>query len=115
MRRQNAPITLYEAQIAVDDIDRGALAPRRPSAHDTRLPAQPHRMALRATDKSGTGTGLCGSRGMRPVDGAAVNVERPGDFVVGQAVDEYRPGMVEDDRIDLARRRPQRAPDHLPE
>src|SRR5262249_36811839 len=45
----------------------------------------------------------------------AIDVERPFDMVLGQAVTEYGAGMVEDDCAVLALGRPQHAANHLPE
>src|SRR5262249_54465671 len=52
---------------------------------------------------------------MRRGCGAAIDVERPFDMVLGQTVTEYGTGMVEDDCAVLALGRPQHAANHLPE
>ena len=46
--------------------------------------------------------------------GSAILAQRPDDLIIGKAVLEDGAAMVEDHRIDLARCRPQDAPDHLP-
>ena len=51
---------------------------------------------------------------MRPIDRSIVLVERPFDVIVGETESEHAAAVIEDDRVALARCRPQHPPDHLP-
>jgi len=109
-RAVGAAVAAHDAEFAVYDLD-GARRPlRQISAMPTRFACDADNAAVAAFVKP---RAALAALTMRRTFGATIRIERPCNFILDEAMAEYRAAVIEDDAVGLAIGGPQNATDHL--